>query len=155
MQWCDDVCMMSVCGGGGGGGAYTGLSLRGRGPDSARGKTRRVQESKRAGQSVMQGAEETAKCYQLVAVCNRKACRKGAGPPARIKDLQSWQLKACSAYPCPESGWPPLRAPDWPSLRTPDHPIARWIKAADPCRCDACISGAASVTGVLTAASAS
>ena len=31
----------------------------------------------------MQGAESTGKGCQLVAVCNRKECRKGAGRPAR------------------------------------------------------------------------
>ena len=33
--------------------------------------------------SVMQGAEGTGKGCQLVAVCNRKECRKRAGRPAR------------------------------------------------------------------------
>ena len=31
----------------------------------------------------MQGAESTGKCCQLVAICIRKECHKGAGRPAR------------------------------------------------------------------------
>ena len=46
VRWCDDVCMMSVCQGWGR--ACTGLSLRGRGPDSLPGERQGESECRRA-----------------------------------------------------------------------------------------------------------
>ena len=50
MQWCDELCMMSVRAHvqGGRGGACTGLSLRGRGPESLPGERQGESECRRA-----------------------------------------------------------------------------------------------------------
>ena len=79
MQWCDDVCMMSVCVWGGGG--HWPIPKGQRARLSARGKTGRVSAGEQESRivSVMQGAEGMGKGCQLVTVCKRKECHKGAG----------------------------------------------------------------------------